>query len=154
PVLEVSQVAYAYRGIEAVRDVSLKVAGGEAVGVVGPNGAGKTTLAKMIAGILNPARGTVEVAGKKVSGMRPHQVPVHGIGIVLEGRHVFAGQTCTTNLELGAFWRKLKRAQLDEEFQRVYDLFPDLEKHRNKRAGDLSGGQQQMLAVARALMGS
>ncbi len=154
PVLEVSQVAYAYRGIEAVRDVSLKVSAGEAVGVVGPNGAGKTTLAKMIAGVLNPARGTVEVGGRKVSGMRPHQVPVHGIGIVLEGRHVFAGQSCSTNLELGAFWRKLKRAQLEEEYQRVYELFPDLEKHRNKRAGDLSGGQQQMLAVARALMGA
>ena len=81
PVLEVSQVAYAYRGIEAVRDVSLAVSAGEAVGVVGPNGAGKTTLAKMIAGVL----------------------------------------------ELGAFWRKLKRAQLEEEYQRVYELFPDLE---------------------------
>jgi branched-chain amino acid transport system ATP-binding protein len=153
-MLEARDLAYAYRGIQALRGVSLSVAAGEAVGVVGPNGAGKTTLAKVIAGVLPPARGTVTVAGVRVSGLRPHEVVAHGIGIVLEGRHVFAGQTVRTNLELGAFWRKLKRAQLDEEFQRVFALFPDLERFLGRRAGDLSGGQQQMLAVGRALMGA
>jgi branched-chain amino acid transport system ATP-binding protein len=154
PLLSVSAVAYAYRGIEALRDVSLEVAAGEAVGVVGPNGAGKTTLAKVIAGILAPSRGGVALGGRPVSGLRPHEVPAQGIGIVLEGRHVFAGQTVRTNLEMGAFWRRLRRAALGDELERVFALFPDLERALSKRAGDLSGGQQQMLAVGRALMGA
>ena len=118
PLLSVSAVAYAYRGIEALRDVSLEVEAGEAVGVVGPNGAGKTTLAKVIAGILAPSRGGVALDGRAVSGLRPHEVPARGIGIVLEGRHVFAGQTVRTNLEMGAFWRRLRRAALETSWPR------------------------------------
>lgn len=153
-LLEVSGVTYAYHGIEAVRDVSLTLSSGEAVGIVGANGAGKTTLAKLIAGILRPAGGTVSFGGGRISALRSHKVAARGIGIVLEGRHIFPGQSVRTNLELGAFWRRLKRDQLEEELEQVYALFPDLRGRAAQRAGDLSGGQQQMLAVGRALMGA
>jgi branched-chain amino acid transport system ATP-binding protein len=147
-LLDVANVAYSYRGIPAVQDISLAVSPGEVVAIVGPNGAGKTTLAKMIAGILTPARGTVSVGGEVLSGLRPSRVPARGVGIVLEGRHVFPGQSVRTNLELGAFWRRLKRAELEGEMRKAFDLFAD------KPAGALSGGQQQMLAIGRALMGA
>jgi len=153
-LLSVQDVAYAYGGIEALHGVSLTVAAGEAVGVVGPNGAGKTTLAKVIAGVLPAARGRVALGERTITGLRPHRVPAAGIGIVLEGRHVFAGQTVRTNLEMGAFWRRLRRPAMAEELAKVFALFPDLERALGKRAGDLSGGQQQMLAVGRALMGA
>jgi len=153
-LLEVTGVAYAYHGIQAVRDVSLTLQAGEAVGIVGANGAGKTTLAKLIAAILRPAAGMVTFAGTGISTLRSHQVVPHGIGIVLEGRHIFPGQSVRTNLELGGFWRKLKGIQLAEELDRVYALFPDLRQRSSQRAGDLSGGQQQMLAIGRALMGA
>ena len=154
PLLEVTDVAYAYRGIEAVRGVSVALQAGEAVGIVGANGAGKTTLAKLIVGILAPAAGTVTFGGTRISALRSHQVAAHGIGIVLEGRHIFPGQSVRTNLELGAFTRGLKRDELESELGRVYELFPDLARRPGQRAGDLSGGQQQMLAVGRALMGA
>ena len=152
-LLLVDEVRYAYSGIAALDGVTLHVDEGEAVCMVGPNGAGKTTLAKVIAGILRPSTGTVTFAGVGVSRLRPSDVPRHGIAIVLEGRHVFPEQSVRVNLELGAYWRRLSRAATDEEVGRVYELFPDLERFEAKPAGDLSGGQQQMLCVGRALMG-
>jgi branched-chain amino acid transport system ATP-binding protein len=133
-LLDVANVAYSYRGIPAVQDISLAVSPGEVVAIVGPNGAGKTTLAKMIAGILTPARGTVSVGGEVLSGLRPSRVPARGVGIVLEGRHVFPGQSVRTNLELGAFWRRLKRAELEGEMRKAFDLFGDLERFADKPA--------------------
>jgi branched-chain amino acid transport system ATP-binding protein len=153
-LLDVKNVAYSYRGIPGVRDVSLAVSPGEVVAIVGPNGAGKTTLAKMLSGILTPDQGTIAVDGELTSGLRSSQVPAHGVGIVLEGRHVFPDQSVRTNLELGAFWRKLKKPALETEIARVHELFPDLERFAAKPAGALSGGQQQMLAIGRALMGA
>jgi branched-chain amino acid transport system ATP-binding protein len=151
--LRVSGVGYAYAGITALDDVSLEVGPGEAVCIVGPNGAGKTTLAKVIAGIQRPRSGTVTFDGRRISGLRSSKVPSYGVAIVLEGRHVFAEQSVRTNLELGAYWRRLKRDQVEEELAGVFRLFPDLERHQTRAAGDLSGGQQQMLCVGRALMG-
>lgn len=153
-LLKVSDVAFSYRGIPALRGVSLAVDAGEAVALVGSNGAGKTTLAKVIAGILSPASGEVLAEGQSISGMRSHQVPRHGVAIVLEGRHVFPTQTVRTNLELGAFWRRLPRSELESELERTLNIFPDLRQHIRRPAGALSGGQQQMLAVGRALMGA
>src|SRR5579883_1747144 len=153
-LLRVDELRFAYAGIVALDGVTVEVDEREAVCIVGPNGAGKTTLAKSIVGILRPASGTVRFGGALISGLRPSRVPRHGIGIVLEGRHVFEQQSVRTNLEMGAFWRRLRRAELAEEVERVYALFPDLRRAERKPAGDLSGGQQQMLCVGRALMGA
>jgi branched-chain amino acid transport system ATP-binding protein len=151
--LTVEAVSYSYAGIPALDHVAISVDEGEAVCIIGPNGAGKTTLAKVIVGILRPSSGRVTFAGRQISGLRPSRIPPQRIGVVLEGRHVFPRQTVQMNLELGAYWRRLKRAELDAASERVYDLFPDLKKAVRKQAGDLSGGQQQMLCVGRALMG-
>jgi branched-chain amino acid transport system ATP-binding protein len=150
----VSGVGYAYAGIPALDDVSLEVGPGEAVCIVGPNGAGKTTLAKVIAGIQRPRSGTVTFDGQQISGRRSCKVPGCGVAIVLEGRHVFAEQSVRTNLELGAYWRRLKRDQMERDLGRVFELFPDLQRFQDRPAADLSGGQQQMLCVGRALMGN
>ncbi len=152
-LLEVRNLRYAYSGILALDDVSLDVSEGDACCIVGPNGAGKTTVAKAIMGILRPDSGYVRFGGAVISGLRSSRVPRHGIGIVLEGRHVFEQQSVRTNLEMGAYWRRLSRPELHGEIERVFALFPDLEQTEHKPAGDLSGGQQQMLCVGRALMG-
>lgn len=152
--LQVSGVGYAYTGITALEDVSLEVRPGEAVCIVGPNGAGKTTLAKVIAGIHRPRTGTVTFGGREISRRRSCKVPSYGVAIVLEGRHVFAEQSVRTNLELGAYWRRLRSDQMHLDLQRVFELFPDLERFQDRPAADLSGGQQQMLCVGRALMGT
>lgn len=153
-LLTVSGASFDYHGIPALVDVSVTVEPGEAVAIVGPNGAGKTTLAKVIGGALRPRQGIVTLAGEQISGLPASQVPRHGIGIVLEGRHVFPEQSVRTNLELGAYWRRIKRDELTRDMERVLELFPDLRRAATTPAGDLSGGQQQMLAVGRALMGS
>jgi branched-chain amino acid transport system ATP-binding protein len=153
-LLEAEDLVHAYGGITALHGVSLRVAPGEAVTIVGPNGAGKTTLSKVLAGILRPARGSVSFDGRRISGLRPERVAAAGVGTVLEGRHVFPDQSVRTNLELGAYWRRLRGAALDEELERAFGLFPDLERFAGRPASSLSGGQQQMLAVARALMGA
>ena len=152
-LLEVDSLCCSYGGIQALDEASLSVAAGEAVCIVGANGAGKTTMAKAIAGLLTPQRGTVRFAGRELTTMRAHRVPAAGIAIVLEGRHVFVDQSVRTNLELGAYWRKIGHGQLEDELSGVFDLFPDLRRFEHKRAGALSGGQQQMLCVGRALMG-
>jgi branched-chain amino acid transport system ATP-binding protein len=153
-LLVVSNASFSYAGIRALDQVSLEVAEGDAVCIVGPNGAGKTTLANLIAGILRPEDGTVSFAGKRISGLRASRVPRHGIAIVLEGRHVFPDQSVRTNLELGAYWRRLRGDEFAAELEKVYDLFPDLQRLEKTPAGTLSGGQQQMLCVGRALMGA
>lgn len=153
-LLEVREVAFAYSGIPALDGVDLHVGAGEAVCIVGPNGAGKTTLAKVICGLLRPDAGDVRLAGDSLVRLRAHRVATRGVAIVLEGRHVFAEQSVRANLELGAYWRRPSRATLDAEFARVFELFPDLERFAATPAGALSGGQQQMLCVGRALMGA
>lgn len=153
-LLAVSGVSFDYHGIPALVDVSVTVNPGEAVAIVGPNGAGKTTLAHVIGGALRPRQGHVALSGQRISGLPASQVPRHGVGIVLEGRHVFPEQSVRTNLELGAYWRRAKRDELERDLAQVLELFPDLRRLETTPAGDLSGGQQQMLAVGRALMGS
>lgn len=153
-LLTVSDLSFDYHGIPALVDVSVTVEPGEAVAIVGPNGAGKTTLAKVIGGVLCPRQGVVMLAGEQISGLPASHVPRRGVGIVLEGRHVFPEQSVRTNLELGAYWRSIKRDELARDMEQVLELFPDLRRSATMPAGDLSGGQQQMLAVGRALMGS
>ena len=151
-MLEVENLQVAYGDLPALQGVSLIVRPGEMVALVGPNGAGKTTLLKTISGLLAPHAGVIRWQGQRISAASPQRIVEHGIGLVPEGRRLFAAMTVRENLELGAFTRraqKEKSAQLDT----IFTLFPRLFERQSQRAGSLSGGEQQMLALARALMG-
>jgi branched-chain amino acid transport system ATP-binding protein len=135
--------------MEVVRDVSLEVARGEVVVVIGANGAGKTTTLKALAGLL-PARGEVRFEGATVSGRAAHWIARHGVALVPEGRMVFADQTVLDNLRLGAYGRR--DGDVADDIERHFARFPILRERQRQPAGTLSGGEQQMLAIARALM--
>jgi branched-chain amino acid transport system ATP-binding protein len=127
------------------------VALGEAVGVIGPNGAGKTTLMRVISGLIRPRSGSITFEGQSIGGKRAHQVVSHGIAQVPENRRLFPRLTVEENLKIGAFV-PAAHAQLTKHLSWVYELFPPLKGRRNQLAGTLSGGEQQMCAIARALM--
>jgi branched-chain amino acid transport system ATP-binding protein len=131
--------------------VSLRVGEGELVALVGPNGAGKTTTLRVISGLLKPASGSVLLEGRSLTKEPAHRVVELGISQVLEGGRVFAGLTVLENLELGAFGAKARRAK-DQSLKSVWGIFPRLEERQKQRAGTLSGGERQMLAIGRALM--
>jgi branched-chain amino acid transport system ATP-binding protein len=150
-LLEVSKIAYAYDGARAVREVSLQVAGGEIVALLGANGAGKTTTAKIIAGVLRAQRGRIEFDGERIDGGASHAIVERGITMVPEGRLVFPALTVLENLQMGAYPRRA-RAQTQQNMDKVLTLFPRLAERRRQLAGSLSGGEQQMLAIARGLM--
>ena len=150
-MLEVRGVDVFYGEAKALWSVDLSVADGEVVVIVGPNGAGKTTLVQAVAGMLPIARGTVEVGGTAVAGQPAHVVCRSGVAIVPEGRRMFPGMTVRDNLDLGAY-RREARASHAESLAWVHSLFPRLAERSKQRAGSLSGGEQQMLAVGRALM--
>lgn len=144
-------LGYAYGAIVALRDVSVRVGRGQAVCVIGPNGAGKTTLARVLGGILPPSTGTVTVSGQPMA-REAHRVVSQGVASVLEGRRLFVEQDVRTNLELGGFHARLKGHEMDRRVDRVFDLFPALAARRAQATGSLSGGEQQMVAVGRALV--
>jgi branched-chain amino acid transport system ATP-binding protein len=151
-MLEVENLAVAYGALTALHGVSLTIQPGEIIALVGPNGAGKSTLLKTIAGLIAPRAGVIRWDGKPLSGEPPQRIVERGVALVPEGRRLFAGMTVRENLELGAFSQraqKERRAQLE----RVYTIFPRLFERERQRAGLLSGGEQQMLALGRALMG-
>jgi len=150
-VLEVKGLSVFYGEARALRDVDLRIDDGEIVSVVGPNGAGKSTLVNALAGLLRDRSGEIVLDG--VDLMRPatHEVGDHGIAIVPEGRRIFAGMSVRDNLLLGAY-RRSARAERDTRLERVRELFPILKDRGEQRAGTLSGGEQQMLALGRALM--
>ena len=150
-MLEVTHVQVAYGDAGAVWDVSLSVRERELVTVVGPNGAGKTTLINALAGLLPVKSGTVRLDGHDLTGVAPHDFCRHGIALVPEGRRVFATMTVEENLEIGCYAAPARRSR-GESLERVYSIFPLLRERRGQRAGALSGGQQQMLAIGRALM--
>jgi len=140
-----------YGGIQVIRDVSLSISEGEIVALVGANGAGKSTIIKTIAGILHPASGSITFKGEQIETMSPQKIVSKGIGMVPEGRRVFPYMTVRENLELGAYVVK-RKAQVQENLKRVFDLFPRLEERQNQLASTFSGGEQQMLVIARAIM--
>jgi len=151
-MLEVENIQVSYGALAALHGVSLTVRPGEMVALVGPNCAGKSTLLKTIAGLLVPRAGVIRWEGKRLSGEPPHQIVECGVALVPEGRRLFAAMTVRENLELGAFpqrAQKVRRAQIDW----VYSLFPRLFEREGQLARSLSGGEQQMLALGRALMG-
>ncbi|MGH7421392.1 MAG: ABC transporter ATP-binding protein [Candidatus Rokuibacteriota bacterium] len=150
-MLELSQVTAGYGAFTALWDVSLRVAAGEAVAVVGPNGAGKTTLLRAISGLIAPRAGRVAFEGAELAGRPAYEIVAHGIAHVPEGRRLFPQLTVAENLKMGAFL-PAARAHFHGSLERVYTLFPVLAERRAQRAGSLSGGEQQMLAVGRALM--
>lgn len=150
-MLEVERLHVAYGDAAAVRDVSLTVGEGELVSVVGPNGSGKTTLINAIAGLLPVRGGRLRFLGDDLTRLAPHQVCGRGIAIAPEGRRLFTGMTVEENLEIGCY-TPAARAARGARLERVYAIFPVLRARRRQVAGVLSGGQQQMVAIGRALM--
>ena len=150
-LLEVTDVAVDYDGAAALRGGSLEVEEGEILALVGANGAGKTTLLSSIAGLVAPRRGSVRFEGRELAGLPAHEVARLGIALVPEGRRLFPGLPVWRNLLLGA-WLRRDRAWRRPATERVFELFPVLAERREQPAGTLSGGEQQMLAIGRALM--
>jgi branched-chain amino acid transport system ATP-binding protein len=150
-MLKVDGINVFYGNIQALKDVSLEVNQGEIVTLIGANGAGKSTLLKTISGLLKPKQGGITFEGESISGKQAQLIVKKGISQVPEGRRVFANMSVEENLELGAFLRKDK-AGIKEDYEKVYQLFPRLHERRKQQSGTLSGGEQQMLAMGRALM--
>jgi branched-chain amino acid transport system ATP-binding protein len=149
-LLSVSNLEVAYGNIPALRGIDLSVNRGEIVTLIGANGAGKTTTLRTISGLLKPRVGEVTYDGRNITGIKPHVITAMGVSHVPEGRGIFANLTVNDNLELGAYLRKDKIKQ--SEYERIFTLFPVLKERIKQSAGTLSGGEQQMLAISRALM--
>jgi branched-chain amino acid transport system ATP-binding protein len=150
-LLEVDKIETYYGNIQALKSVSLTVDRGEIVTLIGSNGAGKTTTLRTISGILRPRRGHVRLEGKRIDNVAPDQLVKMGIAHSPEGRRIFSRMTVQENLEMGAFVRS-DRASVAQDLDRVLTLFPRLKERMAQRGGTLSGGEQQMLAIGRALM--
>ena len=150
-LLKVSDVKVSYGGIQAVKGVSLEVREGELVSLIGSNGAGKTTTMKAITGLLPLGGGHIELAGKTIDGQGPWDLVQQGLAMVPEGRGVFTRMTIVENLQMGAYIRD-DNAAIAEDIERVFTTFPRLKERRDQLAGTMSGGEQQMLAMGRALM--
>ncbi|MBM3900699.1 MAG: ABC transporter ATP-binding protein [Verrucomicrobia bacterium] len=151
-MLEVRNIDVHYGAIAALREVSLKVAEGTIATLIGGNGAGKTTTLRAISGMVRPSRGQIFYEGKDITGIPPHRLLGRGLAHCPEGRMVFANLTVRENLRMGAFLQR-DRAVIAREEEFVFGLFPRLEERESQLAGTLSGGEQQMLAISRALMG-
>ncbi|MHA6844215.1 ABC transporter ATP-binding protein [Ralstonia syzygii] len=150
-VLKISGLKVAYGGIQAVKGVDLEIADGELVTLIGANGAGKTTTMKAITGLQHWAGGDVEYMGKSIKGVPSYNLLKQGLAMVPEGRGVFARMTIVENLQMGAFTRN-DEAGIKADIDRMFGIFPRLKERANQLAGTMSGGEQQMLAMARALM--
>jgi branched-chain amino acid transport system ATP-binding protein len=154
-LLSVEALRVAYGPVEVLKGISFEVGAGEIVTMLGSNGAGKTTTLRTIAGLMAPAGGTIRFEHSELSGRPAHEVAALGLALVPEGRQLFPEHTVEENLELGAYRRLWngERARFDEELNEVMELFPRLRERRTQPAGLLSGGEQQMVAIARALVG-
>ena len=150
-MLELEDLEVRYGPVRAVRGVSLTVGRGEIVGLVGPNGAGKSTTLFSVMGVIRPAAGDIRLSQRSITRLAPERIVREGVALVPEGRHIFADLTVEENLRLGLLGRGARNG-LKEELEWVHGLFPVVEEFRARRAGDLSGGQQQQLAIARALL--
>jgi branched-chain amino acid transport system ATP-binding protein len=150
PLLEISDVRARYGAIEALKGVSLTVGEGEVVTLIGSNGAGKSTTLRSICGLTPAASGTVTFDGEDITGAPPDEIVTRGIALSPEGRRCFARMTVRENLDLGAYRRR--GATIAEDMERVFALFPRLKERAGQKAGTMSGGEQQMLAIGRALM--
>ncbi len=151
PVLELRDVDVLYGRVQALRGVSLTVGEGEIVALIGSNGAGKTTTLRTISGLVRPAKGTVLLRGEPINQLGPEKIAQLGVGHAPEGRRLFSRMTVRENLDMGAYSRH-DRSGVKSDFERVYELFPRVKERSGQLAGSLSGGEQQMVAIGRALM--
>jgi branched-chain amino acid transport system ATP-binding protein len=151
PLLELKRLRVSYGGIKAVKGIDLTVGEGELVCLIGANGAGKTTTLKAICGLVPVAEGDIAYAGERINGVRPFALVRRGLAMVPEGRGVFGQLTIEENLTMGAYTRS-DRAAIAADIERVFTLFPRLRERRRQSAGTLSGGEQQMLAMGRAML--
>ena len=151
PLLEVSDIHAHYGSIEALKGVSLTVDEGEVVTLIGSNGAGKSTTLRSISGLTPASAGTVRFAGEEITRVPAHEIVVRGIALSPEGRHCFSRMSVRENLELGAH-RRPRSQEVSDDLDRVFTLFPRLQERERQKAGTMSGGEQQMLAIGRALM--
>ena len=151
PLLEISDLHVAYGSIEAIHGVNLSIESGEIMSLIGANGAGKTTTLRTISGLLKPAEGRILFDGKSIAGMPPHRIVRRGLAQAPEGRGIFANLTVAENLALGAYSRT-DHAQVRKDRDRAIEFFPKIGERLSQNAGTLSGGEQQMLAIARALL--
>ncbi|EFA24159.1 MULTISPECIES: ABC transporter ATP-binding protein [Streptococcus] len=150
-MLKVENLSVHYGMIQAVRDVSFEVNEGEVVSLIGANGAGKTTILRTLSGLVRPSAGKIQFLGKEIQKMPAQKIVAGGLSQVPEGRHVFPGLTVMENLEMGAFLKR-NREENQANLKKVFSRFPRLEERKNQDAATLSGGEQQMLAMGRALM--
>jgi branched-chain amino acid transport system ATP-binding protein len=150
PLLEVDEIRAGYGNIEALKGVSLAVEEGEVVTLIGSNGAGKSTTLRAITGLTPASAGTIRFEGKDITRISAQEIVGHGIALSPEGRHCFPRMSVRENLDMGAFRRR--GPEVAQDLDRVYSLFPRLQERENQKAGTMSGGEQQMLAIGRALM--
>jgi len=150
-LLEVEDISVHYGRIQAIEGITLSVAEGEVVSLIGANGAGKTTTMRAIAGLLSLSHGSVRFAGEDIGGLKGHERVARGISLVPEGRGIFPAMTVMENLDMGAYARS-RKSGVSDDLERVFDLFPRLLERKDQSGGTLSGGEQQMLAIGRALM--
>jgi branched-chain amino acid transport system ATP-binding protein len=151
-MLTVKSVHTYYGNIHALKGVSLHVRSGEIVTLIGGNGAGKSTLVNSICGMVRPRKGSIELRGIAITALPAEEIVRHGIALVPEGRQIFATLSVTDNLVMGAFLHRRDNRRVNEDMERMYNRFPILEQRKHQLAGTLSGGEQQMLAISRALM--
>lgn len=151
-LLEIRDLHVSYGNVEVLHGISLDVGEGEIVALLGSNGAGKTTTLRTISGLIRPRAGAIVMAGHPLNALRAHQIVALGLGHVPEGRRMFGALTVEENLQLGGYLIRRDGAVLAQRMEHVYQTFPRLGERRNQQAGTLSGGEQQMLAIARALM--
>jgi branched-chain amino acid transport system ATP-binding protein len=150
PLLEVKDIRTHYGAIEALKGVSLEVEEGEVVTLIGSNGAGKSTTLRSISGLTPASSGSVTFAGQEITRVPAHEIVSYGIALAPEGRHCFPRMTVRENLDLGAYHRR--GPDVSQDMERVFELFPRLQERERQQAGTMSGGEQQMLAIGRALM--
>lgn len=150
-MLQVKDLSISYGAIQAVRHVDFEVKEGEIVTLIGANGAGKSTILKALSGVIKPNSGTIEYENQSLTGQKAPRIVAAGISQVPEGRHVFPAMTVMENLQLGAYLQK-NRDQIDQRLQEIFEMFPILKERQHQDAATLSGGEQQMLVMARAMM--
>jgi branched-chain amino acid transport system ATP-binding protein len=153
PLLEIRNLEVGYGDVQVLWDVSLTIAEGSITALLGPNGAGKSTLLKTVMGLKRPLRGDIVFAGRPIAGLTPHEITELGVSLILEGGRPFSEMSVNENLDLGSNSRRARARAADARAE-VFELFPVLRERRRQAAGTLSGGERQMLALGRALMGS